>query len=187
MTESLMMTALPLDDAVPLDDVLTSIVNTAKRLLTTEGVAEPVAHIVGKNMKQECASQRCVYGMSLAKFMGDEDGKDLIAKMMPKLCSTLDAVAVIMVSEAWTVRGDPESVESIMSWRDQHGTLEGHPDCVDALTIHMETLSGSLAHCYPILRDDKGDVTGLGEDMWEDRDAAAVGRMANWLRPKEMH
>jgi hypothetical protein len=179
------MTGLPLGD-LPLKDVEANVIRLAKHFLMTDGFAAPVAHIIGRNLDPDCNAVQCAYLVNLAEFMQNDERKEILSWMMPKLCKQVDACAVVMVSESWTVgEVGPEKMDEVMRWRDEHGSLEGHPRCVEMLTVHTQTRMRTTIHGYEILRDADGKITGFGEDVAKSKDFDGVevtGRMCDWLR-----
>lgn len=176
--------------AVPLPDTLDgSMLETFEKVVLTgahqnierDGVLEPVAAVLGRNMQGE---GYCCYFAAIGRYMQDERGKDAIAQALPQFAEQVEAFAFAMVTEAWTVHpvGSRDEVEAIYA---KYGSLAAHPDAVEVVSITIETRQRTKALALPIERDADSKFTGLGENMAEGwGDAKDIeGRFANFLKP----
>jgi len=92
--------------------------------------------------------------------------KDVVAMAIQLMLKKTDAIAYVKIDESWQVsaKGNAEEVEK---YRQEHGTLENHPDVVESVLTFMETegLSRMVTVEFKRNRPKTGRIIGFGEPM----------------------
>ena len=103
--------------------------------------------------------------LMVAPLFGNDEGKDLLASMGQKLVDEFGATWVALVCEAWVVvvgKDDPRWREN--ATRDNCDIRPSEqPDRVEQLMLSFHTTDFAELESYQILRDVKGNRSGLGE------------------------
>jgi len=168
------------ESASMLDTFQRVIITGARTNMARDGFLTPVAAMLGRDLKGD---GWCCYFASLGRYMENEQGKEILAKVLPNLAERFGAVAFAMITEAWTVRvSDEKSIADVYA---RYGSLQHHPDRIEVVSVTIETRMRASMISLPIERDEDGNFTKLGDDIAREYGEASEvrGRFANFLKP----
>ncbi len=93
---------------------------------------------------------------------GRDPGKDVLEKIMVAVIVS-GAEELVVVSESWFVdaRDIDGGLDAVFRWRDEHGgTLKGHPEASERLTVSLHSPNGEWFAAAEILRDERAARLG---------------------------
>lgn len=92
------------------------------------------------------------------------DTKDVVALAIQLMIKKTDAIAYVKLDETWMVSSKGNE-KDILAYQQEHGTLENHPDMIEAITSIMETegLSRMVSVEFKRNRPKTGRIIGFGD------------------------
>jgi hypothetical protein len=157
------------------------IFRAAREIMETDGVHYPLAFVLATTFRGRKLAHPEAVAIPFGNGAFDDAGKDMFSGVLREAAKETEAVAVIVVTEAWS--------SSLVA--DPSGPLlvprpSEDPNRREILNITVEHADGFVCCDAPIIRD--GDAVRLG-DFTEDRDrGVSYGRFVNLLgkpRPPE--
>ena len=121
-------------------DFVAKVTEVAKASFALAGKITPVAFLmITKNPRTgEKLTQAEPVVLDVRQMMTPER-KDLLADTLRAMARESAAVGVLLILECWTLCLRPGAKpEEIQEWLEEHGTLEKHPDCKEAVTLQLE-------------------------------------------------
>lgn len=150
---------------------LDEIKDHAKRLLLADGELRPVAFM----SDADCT----LLITDINEYFKDQHQKNIFAHMIRELAKRINAIEYVFITEAWIVTANPEEVDQTLN----KGSLEFHPQRIEALIISHETETQQTIEYHQMIRDENNKIIRLEphEDKKIDR---MGGRMVGVLPMK---
>lgn len=159
---------------VIVEDIAQGVRDRARRILERDGYHQSIAVILSRGPNGGLAPT----AVSPKTRLSGEEAKDGFVTAIRRIIQAHDTVAVITISEAWTLRG-----KAAAEWLDNatSGPIKAHPDRVEILGVTIEERSKTTAWRAVILRDGGPDgPPHLGP--WTQLDGVLAGRFCEFLK-----
>jgi hypothetical protein len=151
---------------------LANAVRTAREIFEEEGELIPVAFL---------ETPKGVAIMPLPML-----DKDAVAAMLRSAIRAVNASAVVMVLESWTLvmpKEMPEDEAKAAMDKAVNEGIRNHPNRQECVIVTYETAAGTMLGYMPVSRD--GDKPTLGEINWMDTNQAPTGRFVGLFEELE--
>ena len=163
--------------AEDIQDLFDRTTDSAKELLRREGHLDPVILFLGK-VPDSPLSEKFLYGvLHVGAFMENDDTKDVLAEVLPRILSDNGAFAVYFVSEVWFAGGEGFDVDDAY---EKYGSVKEMPSSHEAVLVQLETALENEMRLFRI--DRSGEHPELLE-MEDKPDGTTIsGRFGSFLQ-----
>lgn len=167
------------------DEWVESMIEASKQKLLENGTLIPVLLF----LFIDDHNRKSMGAMALGQFMRDENGKNALSNIAPKLLQDMNAYAMLFISEAWTKTIDADDDVEINEVMDKDTAEYGknfqfHPDSKEVVMMVYETVKEVTIINIDIDRDQLGlaSAGNMSKKKLSDTDIEKMrGRMVGWL------
>lgn len=113
--------------------------------------------------------------------------KAVVAELARFLSRKYKAECIILSAESYAAASEAstEDLKDLNRYREEHGTIEGHPLTREAVFLVIETPEFDVVRCYPFTRDEDGNVDKILDPMVFPDEGKMDGTLANMMKPEK--